>query len=108
MAKLKKIKLVNYCGYKGQFELDLAEENDVRKWAMFYGPNGTFKSTFIRAVESLATPSFFTMKKNIMTFRKLKHHDDYCAGSEPMYTDVNDLMMEGIFLVDGKEKNLMK
>ena len=104
--KLKKIKLKNYCGYE-DFELDLTEGNDVKKWVMFYGPNGTFKSSFLRAVESLATPSFFTKKKNILTFRKLKHHHDYCAGAEPVYTDVNELVMEAVFLVDGKEKRVI-
>jgi len=104
--KLKKIKLINYCGYEN-FELDLTEGNDVKRWAMFYGPNGSFKSTFLRAVESLATPSFFTKKKNTMIFRKLKHHEDYCSGLEPIYTDVNDLKMEAVFLVDGKEKKVI-
>lgn len=106
MLKLKRIKLKNYCGYK-DFELDLTEGNNVKRWAMFYGPNGTFKSTFLRAVELLSNPSYFTKKKNIMTFRKLKHHNDYYAGSECMYTDVNDLMMEGIFLLNGEEKKVI-
>ena len=92
MTKLINIKLKNYCGYR-DFELDLTDGNDVRKWAMFYGPNGTFKSTFLRAVNMLSTPSFFTKKKNILTFRKLKYHKNYQAGIEPMYTEVNDLKM---------------
>ena len=106
MIKLKKIRLKNYCGYK-DFELDLTDGDGIKKWAMFFGPNGTFKSTFLRAVESLANPSFFTKKKNLMIFRKLKHHHDYHVGSEPMYTDINDLMMEGIFLVNGEEKKVI-
>jgi len=106
MIKLKRIKLINYCGYK-DFELDLTEGDGIKRWTIFFGPNGTFKSTFLRAVESLATPSFFTKKKNILTFRKLKHHHDYHAGSEPMYTKVNDLMMEGIFVVNGTEKKVV-
>ena len=59
MIKLKKIRLKNYCGYK-DFELDLTDGDGdgIKTWAMFFGPNGTFKSTFLRAVESLANPSF--------------------------------------------------
>lgn len=106
MIKLKRIKLKNYCGYR-DFELDLTDGDNVKRWAMFFGPNGTFKSTFLRAVELLVNPSFFTQKKNLMTFRKLKHHHDYHAGSEPMYTDINDLLMEGVFLVDGEEKRVV-
>jgi len=106
MAKLKKIKLINYCGYRN-FELDLSEGDGVRRWAMFYGPNGTFKSTFLRAVDLLSRPMAFTKKKNILTFRKLKYHHDYISGTETMYEDVNDLKMEGIFLVDGEEKRVI-
>jgi hypothetical protein len=106
LMKLKKIKLINYCGYKN-FELDLTSNEGVKRWAMLYGPNGTFKSTFLRAVESLANPLYFTKKKNLLTFRKLKHHHDYYAGSEPVYTDVNDLFMEAIFDSDGVEKKVI-
>ncbi len=106
MVKLKNIKLKNYCGYK-DFELDLTDGEGVKKWAMFYGPNGTFKSTFLYAVDLLANPSRFTKKKNILTFRKLKHHKDYHSGIEPMYTEVNDLKMEATFLIDKEEKRVI-
>jgi predicted ATPase len=106
MIKLKRIKLQNYCGYKN-FELDLTDGDNVKTWAMFYGPNGVGKSNFIRAVDLLARPKAFLQKKNILTFRKLKYHHDYIAGAEPMYEDINDLIMEGVFLVNGKEKKVI-
>ena len=106
MIKLKNIKLTNYCGYR-DFELDLTEGNSVKKWAMFYGPNGSFKSSFLYALDLLSSPKRFFKKRNIMTFRKLKYHKDYCTGAEPMYTDVNNLKMEAIFLVNGIEKKVI-
>jgi len=106
MIKLKRIRLKNYCGYR-DFELDLTDGDSIKTWAMFYGPNGTFKSTFLRAVDLLTSPTRFTRKKNILTFRKLKYHKDYASGSETMYSDVNDLSMEAIFIVDGQEKKVV-
>jgi len=106
MPKLKSIKLKNYCGYK-DFELDLTDGNSVKRWTMFFGPNGVGKSNFIRAVDLLSRPKAFTLKKNILTFRKLKYHHDYISGAEPMYEHVNDLKMEGVFLVDGVEKRVV-
>lgn len=106
MIKLKKIKLKNYCGYK-DFELDLTEDGSVKTWAMFYGPNGSFKSTFLWAVDLLASPSRFLMKKNILTFRRLKYHKDYATGSEALYSESNELRMEAIFDINGKEKKVV-
>ncbi len=106
MIKLKSIKLKNYCGYRN-FELDLTDGDSVRRWTMFFGPNGVGKSNFIRAVDLLARPKAFTLKKNILTFRKLKYHHDYISGAEPMYEHVNDLMMEGIFDVNGEDKRVV-
>ena len=106
MAKLKKIKLVNYCGYR-DFELDLTDGDNIKNWTVFFGPNGVGKSNFIRAVDLLARPSAFTKKKNILTFRKLKYHHDYIFGVETMYDEVNELKMEGTFLVGVEERKVI-
>ena len=44
MIKIKYIKLVNFCGFK-DFELDLTDGEEVKKWQILYGPNGSFKSS---------------------------------------------------------------
>lgn len=107
MIKLKKIKLKNYCGYR-DFELDLTDsDGNIKTWMMSFGPNGVGKSNLIRAVDLLLRPMAFTLKKNLMTFRKMKYHHDYMKGSEPMYEQENDLVMEGIFDVDGEEKRVV-
>ena len=106
MISLKKIKLVNYCGFK-DFELDFTDGQDVKKWAMFYGPNGSFKSTLLRAIDLLASPIRFFEKNNVMTFRRLKHHRDYAYGVEAMYTDANGLKMEAVFFDGEKDKTVI-
>jgi predicted ATP-binding protein involved in virulence len=106
MIKLKNIKLINYCGFKN-FELDLTEGKDVKKWTMLYGPNGSFKSSFLTAVSLLSYPMVFTKKKNILTFRKMKYHHDYSSGLETLYAKVNDLKMEALFKSKQKEKRVI-
>ena len=107
MSKLKNIKLINYCGYRN-FELDLSDkEEGIRKWTMFYGPNGSFKSTFLKAVDLLSNPQRFFSKRNILTFRKLKHHKDYSYGVENFYDKMSELKMEATFLVNGLEKKVV-
>ena len=106
MTKLKKIKLQNYCGYR-DFELDFMDGDKIKNLAIFYGPNGTFKSTFLGAVDLLISPNRFTQKKNILTFRRLKYHRDYQAGKEAFWTKVNDLKMEATFEVKGEEKKVI-
>jgi len=106
MLYLKKIKLQNYCGYK-DFELDFTDNDNIKTWTILYGPNGTFKSTFLRAIDLLANPKRFIHKNNILTFRKLKHHNDYNVGSENLYSEVTDLKMEATFVINGIEKRVI-
>lgn len=107
MIKLKKIKLINYCGYK-DFELDLSDGDGVRRWAMFYGPNGSFKSTFLRAVELLSSPRMLRGRlDNKLFLRRLTYHPDY----QPTYVgfDKNktNLFMEAIFHTNDGDKRVV-
>lgn len=106
MIKIKSMKLKNYCGYR-DFEIDFTDGEDVKMWAILYGPNGSFKSTFLQAVDLLINPTRFTMKKNMLTFRRLKYHEDYAAGSEATFNDVSHLIMEAVFDVNGIEKKVV-
>lgn len=107
MIKLKKIKLINYCGYK-DFELDLTSGEGVSRWAMFYGPNGSFKSTFLRAVELLSSPRMLRGRlDNKLFLRRLTYHPNY----QPTYVgfDKNktNLFMEAIFQTDDGDKRVV-
>lgn len=108
MIKLKKIKLKNYCGYR-DFELDFTDsDGNIKTWAMFFGPNGVGKSNIIRAVDLLASPiTKFTQRKNFIPFRKLKYNKDYITGAELLYDDVEDLLLEAVFDLNGEEKRVV-
>ena len=100
MTKIKYIKLVNYCGYK-DFEFDFTQSNIIKKWTVLYGPNGTYKTSFLNAVFMLSNPRSYTHRRNILLFRRLKHHANYISGAEMFYEDNNDLLMKAIFDVIG-------
>jgi AAA15 family ATPase/GTPase len=106
LIKLKNIKLINYCGYR-DFELNLSEGEEVRKWTVLYGPNGSYKSTFLRAVDLLATPMLLERKSTALLLRKMKYHPDYAiVGAEAYFKDASNLKMEAIFLSNGQEKTV--
>lgn len=106
MIKLKSIKLRNYCGYK-EFEFDLSTPDGVKKWQIFYGPNGIGKSNIIRAVDFLSNPRKYTGRDNALILRKLKYNKDYIAGIEPLLDKVEDLYMEAVFITDDGEKRIV-
>lgn len=107
MIKLKRIRLKNYCGYR-DFSLDLTDGSNIKTWAMFFGPNGVGKSNIIRAVGLLASPiTTFTQRKNMIPFRKLKYNKDYVTSAELLYENAEDLLLEGVFDIDGVEKRVV-
>jgi AAA15 family ATPase/GTPase len=106
MTKLKYVKLVNYCGYK-DFEIDLTHNGELNKWTILYGPNGTYKTSFLNAVFMLSNPRMYQHKRNVLTFRRLKHNANYISGTEMVSDGNNDLLMKGIFFVDGINKTVM-
>jgi len=107
MIKLKKIKLINYCGYR-DFELDLTSGEEVNRWAMFYGPNGSFKSTFLRAVELLSSPRILRGRlDNNLFMRRLTYHPNYQPSYVGFDKNKTNLFMEGIFQTDDGEKRVV-
>ncbi len=106
MIKLKSIKLRNYCGYR-DFELDLSDGDGVKKWQMFYGPNGIGKSNIIGAVDFLSSPRKYIGRDNALILRQLKYNKNYIAGTEPLLDKVEDLYMEAVFITDDGEKRIV-
>ena len=107
MIKLKRIKLINYCGYK-DFELDLSEGDGVRRWAMFYGPNGIGKSNFVRAVELLSSPKTLRGRlDNKLFLRRLTYHPNYRPNYVGFDMSKTNLYMEGVFITDDGDKRVV-
>lgn len=107
MIKLKSIKLINYCGYK-DFELDLSDGEGVKRWAMFYGPNGSFKSTFLRAVDLLSSPRALRGRlDNKLFLRRLTYHPDYNPTYVGFDKEKTNLFMEAIFHTNDGDKRVI-
>jgi len=102
MIKLKKIKLINFCGYKN-FELDLSKE-----WLVLFGTNGCGKSNFLEAVALLSYPwTIASREDTTMFFRRLTYHLDYQPGLEGFDKNKNEMLIEGIFSTDNGDKKVV-
>lgn len=106
MIKLKKIKLINFCGYKN-FELDL-EDNNIDKWLILFGTNGCGKSNLLSAIQYLSYPWSLSSRPDCtMFFRKLTFHKDYLPGLEVYEKNKNDMHIEAVFNIDGKNEKVV-
>lgn len=106
MIKLKKIKLINFCGYKN-FELDL-ENNNIDQWLILFGTNGCGKSNFLSAIQYLSYPWSLSSRPDCtMFFRKLTFHKDYLPGFEAYEKNKNNMHIEAVFNIDNKDKRVV-
>ena len=106
MIKLKRLKLVNYCGYR-TFDMDLTDGDGVKKWTMLFGPNGCGKSNFLEAVRLLSYPSIIRGRPDLtMFFRKMTYHPDYQPGLEGFDKSTTEMKMLGIFETDEGDKEV--
>ena len=106
MIKLKRIKLINFCGYKN-FEVNLSKNDEIQKWLMLYGPNGSYKSTFLDAVFLLSSAKSFQSRDDLtLFFRRLTHNSNYQPGFEGYDKNETEMTIEGIFDCDGVEKKV--
>tara|TARA_Y100000310_G_C20699497_1_gene828390 strand:+ start:4076 stop:4978 length:903 start_codon:yes stop_codon:yes gene_type:complete len=108
MIKLKKLHLVNFCGYQ-DFEIDFADgAGSVKQWTILYGPNGVGKSNFLHAIRLLSSPWQFASRPDCtMFFRKLTYHPEYIPNYDGFISHHSDMLLRGIFLVDGEEKEVV-
>jgi AAA15 family ATPase/GTPase len=107
MAKLKRMILKNFCGYK-HFDIDLQDEKSILKWVMLYGPNGVGKSNFLEAVSLLSYPWVMQSREDTtLFFRKLTYHPDYKPGIESFNKNRTEMSMEAIFKTDDGDKRVI-
>ena len=103
MINLKKIKFINYRGYKN-IEFDFFD----KKWIVFYGPNGIGKSAFLHGISLLSSPwSLETREDTTLFFRRLTFHPDYQPGLEGFDKNKTELYMEAVFSVDRENKKVI-
>ena len=104
-AFLKNLSLRNYCGYRS-LDLDFLENNQVKNLSLFYGPNGTGKTTILTIIKSLAFPWQYVGRENDLIFRKMTFHKDY----NPLmaaFVENKGMRAEATFLVGGVEKRVV-
>lgn len=77
MYKIKGMMLRNYCGYRN-IEFDFSDtDNNIKQLAMFYGPNGTGKTTFLDAVTMCCNAHNYENRDCSTAFSKIIYHKDY-------------------------------
>jgi predicted ATP-dependent endonuclease of OLD family len=106
MIKIKKIKLNNFCGYQ-DFELDFSDSGGIKKWGVFFGPNGIGTSNLIKAIDILTHPKQIKHRSNARFFRNMKYNWNYVPQLRNMQTNVTDLRMEGVFVEGEMEKRVV-
>ena len=97
MIKLKRLQLLNYCGYR-TFDLDFSDAESVKKWVTLFGVNGCGKSNFLEAVRLLTNPSIVRGRPELdLFFRRLTYHPDYQPGLEGFDSSRTNMQMSAIF-----------
>ena len=114
MLRLKSIRFKNYCGYKDAF-FDFTDGQDIKNLALFYGPNGTGKTSMLQAIQLLGNASLYVPRGvddktgygDDLQFRKLTYHPDYDPSYESFEKARDTMEIEGIFLHDGQERKVI-
>src|ERR1035437_1758355 len=101
MMIIKKIRVVNFCGYEDStFEF-------TQPMSLFYGPNGCGKTTVLEAVRIVSNPQVFTGRRlGAETYlRPLIRDEDYIPYADAILEKEKEhLLVEASFLdLDGKE-----
>jgi AAA15 family ATPase/GTPase len=114
MVKLKKIHLINFCGYRDT-TFDFTDKNgDIKPMSVFYGMNGNGKTSVLKAIHLLSVAKRFQEMKPDLLFRKLVYHPDYCSGLEYREAkgfsrdiDKHQMRVEGTFLTNDGDKEVI-
>jgi energy-coupling factor transporter ATP-binding protein EcfA2 len=110
MYWLNSLRLKNYCGIR---DADFQFTPGERQFSVFFGPNGTGKSTVMGAARIVLTPRILKGRDNSMLFRKLTYNPDYdptmaaySPSSDPCSIDAEFITEDGSIanvVIDGGE-----
>jgi len=97
MLYLKNIDFENFCGYK-KIELSFFKENNFLPLSVFFGPNGTGKSTILSGIRIISNPYQFYGRENDLYFRKMIFHEDYDPTYSGFMSSSRKLSLKGTFV----------
>ena len=109
-AKIKEIRLENYCGYRDVIFNFQERNGDIKPISAFYGTNGTGKSTLLRAFNMLGNAKRLKgmdLETLQLSFRKMTYHEDYDPTYAGFSKSAEPMIITGKFIVDGKEKQVI-
>jgi AAA15 family ATPase/GTPase len=106
MNKLKKLILKNYCGYRDN-EFDFSEGNGIKNISIFFGSNGSGKSSLLSAINLISNPYSNLAKDTKLAFRKLTYHPDYEPDYQGYKEAASGMRIEGIFVSPEGEKRVV-
>lgn len=103
MFYLKSIDFINFCGYK-ELKLNFFKQDKPIPLCVFFGPNGTGKSTVLSGIRMISNPYQFYGRENDLYFRKMIFHEDYDPTYSGFVNSTREIKLIGTFInKDNKE-----
>lgn len=106
-VKIKKIQLQNFCGYRDTTYDFTDGSGNIKPLSVFYGKNGFGKTTLLHAINFLGIAKRFTGMDSSMLFRKYTFHEDYDPTYANFQKSEKEMVISGVFDVDGIEKEVI-
>lgn len=97
MFYLKSIDFINFCGYK-ELKLNFFKQDKPIPLCVFFGPNGTGKSTVLSGIRMISNPYQFYGRENDLYFRKMIFHEDYDPTYSGFVNSTREIKLIGTFI----------
>lgn len=97
MFYLKSIDFINFCGYK-ELKLNFFKQDKPIPLCVFFGPNGTGKSTVLSGIRMISNPYQFYGRENDLYFRKMIFHEDYDPTYSGFVNSSREIKLIGTFI----------
>lgn len=110
MIKIKKLYLRNFCGYRGEVELDFESNGGLNNMLVLYGPNGAGKTTILEAIHFLANVFELQRKDSAVINSVLKsktYHQESRPGMEALQDYDEGMVVGAVFDTDAGDKRVL-